>query len=83
MYSEGCGLGEPLWAGEYAINQTGLFVRHIHTTGRLPYKLKVEAQFLGINMINLGIRIAFVLGLDVGGGQVMPTFFVEDATVPS
>ena len=42
MYSEGCGLGEPLWAGEYAINQTGLFVRHIHQTGRLPYKLKLE-----------------------------------------
>ncbi|CAK9073982.1 unnamed protein product [Durusdinium trenchii] len=42
MYSEGCGLGEPLWAGAYAINQTGLFVRHIHEQGRLPYKLKVE-----------------------------------------
>lgn len=43
MYSEGCGLGEPLWAGEYAINQTGLFVRHIHSTGRLPYKLTLQA----------------------------------------
>ena len=47
MYSEGCGLGEALWAGEYAINQTGLFVRHIHEKGRLPYKLTVEGPHGG------------------------------------
>eukprot|EP00439_Symbiodinium_sp_Y106_P006331 s2989_g1.t1 len=42
MYSEGCGSGTELWQGAYAINKTGLFVRHIAETGRLPYKVTIE-----------------------------------------
>jgi len=47
MYSEGCGSGEELWAGANAINSTGLFVRHIVSTGRLPYKIHLEGPHLG------------------------------------
>ncbi|CAJ1460721.1 unnamed protein product [Effrenium voratum] len=42
MYSEGCGLGEPLWAAERALNQSGLFVRHIFESGRVPYQLQLK-----------------------------------------
>ncbi|CAJ1363046.1 unnamed protein product [Effrenium voratum] len=47
MYSEGCGLGQPLWSAANALNQTGLFVRHIYETGRLPYQMKLEGPHGG------------------------------------